>query len=77
VAKVRQLSPDLALLYVKVTDRTFKYDLDDLVEMGLVTKTEEGVRARKEIILAQLPDRKQELPDSLVVSESEQDNQPT
>jgi len=51
------LTPRLAKEYAKLDFRTLKSDLQKLESMGLVQIVEEKARARKEIILAFLPDR--------------------
>ncbi len=52
------LSPNLAREYAGRTRRTLLRDLDALIEMGLIDRTSEGVRAKKETIQAFLPWRK-------------------
>lgn len=55
VAKLRRLTPELAEMYAGKTPKTLSRDLNRLAEKGFVERGEEGVRARKEIILAFLP----------------------
>lgn len=51
-AKISEISTRLAQSYAKRTDKTLARDLNALIESGLVIKTHEGYRARKELILA-------------------------
>lgn len=51
-AKIPEISTRLAQAYAKCTDKTLARDLNALVQSGLVIKTHEGYRARKELILA-------------------------
>lgn len=55
MAKIRELSPMLARAYGQKSKRTLARDINALVEMELLVTAKEGVRARKEIILAFLP----------------------
>jgi Fic family protein len=52
------LSPGLARRYAGTSDRTLSRDLNALLEEGMVVKTDEGYRARLEVVLAFLPPRK-------------------
>lgn len=60
MAKIRELSPRVAVYYKDRTDRTISSDVNKLVDMGLVVKTKQGIRARREQILAFLPARVEE-----------------
>jgi len=51
-AKIPEISTRLAQAYAKCTDKTLARDLNALQDKGLVIKTREGYRARKELILA-------------------------
>jgi len=53
--EVRHLTPRIAEAYADKTDKTVKRDVNALEKMGLVVKTSEGVRAKREIMLAFLP----------------------
>jgi Fic family protein len=55
LAALRELTPRLAAAYAGKTPRTLSRDVNTLVEMGLVERTNGGVRARREVILAFLP----------------------
>lgn len=57
-AKVMELTPRLAKEYAQSTLRTLQRDLDALEKMELLERSQKGVRARKEIILAFLPAQK-------------------
>ncbi len=59
VAKIRELTPRLAKAYVVKTSKTLQRDLAALGRLDLVQRTPEGVRAKREVILAFLPWRKQ------------------
>ncbi|MCX4241854.1 Fic family protein [Paraliomyxa miuraensis] len=53
-----ELTPEIVRWYATKTDRTLSRDLNTLVESGMVVRTDEGYRARLEIVLAFLPPRK-------------------
>ncbi|MBN1475490.1 Fic family protein [Candidatus Sumerlaeota bacterium] len=55
ISQVPKLSPRLAMAYARKTAKTLTRDINALIEMGLVRRTPEGVRARREVILAFLP----------------------
>jgi Fic family protein len=55
ISGLSDISSRLAKAYSQRTLRTLIRDVNSLTEMGLVEVTKEGVRARKEIILAFLP----------------------
>jgi len=48
----------MATAYAKKTRKTMVRDINKLIDMGLIERTKEGVRAKREIILAFLPARK-------------------
>jgi len=56
--KVNELTPRLAKVYASKTSRTLFRDLKELEKTELIERTEQGVRAKREIILAFLPWRK-------------------
>jgi Fic family protein len=62
VGKIPELTPRLAKAYAGKTAKTVQRDLNALVEMGLILREGRKVRARREVILAFLPLRKN--PDS-------------
>jgi len=55
VPEVRHLTPRIAEAYADKTDKTVKRDVKELERMGLVVNAPEGVRAKREIMLAFLP----------------------
>ncbi|HSG38961.1 MAG TPA: Fic family protein [Thermoanaerobaculia bacterium] len=57
-SKLLELTPRVATLYARKTDKTLSRDLNALCEMGVVERTQKGLyRARMERILAFLPER--------------------
>jgi Fic family protein len=56
ISKIPEISPSLAHLYAKKTIRTIQRDVRELEKMKLIERKADGVRARREIILAFLPD---------------------
>jgi len=48
----------MARYYATKTQKTISRDVNELVEIGLVEKTPEGVRPMRETILAFLPSRR-------------------
>lgn len=57
-SKISRLSPEIAEEYAGKTSKMISRDLNVLVKMGLVERTRQGIRARKEDIEAFLPTRK-------------------
>ncbi len=55
--KIRQISPRIAESYANKTAKTITRDINILTSMGLVKWTLEGLRAKREIVLAFLPGR--------------------
>ncbi len=53
------MTPRLATAYAKLTDKALIRDLNWLHDAELIEKTSKGYRARKELILAFLPQRVQ------------------
>ena len=60
VAKIGDLSPRLARVYARKTERTIQRDLNEIAKLQLIERRHGKVRARREIILAFLPARSQE-----------------
>ncbi|MBN1883910.1 MAG: Fic family protein [Candidatus Krumholzibacteriota bacterium] len=52
VAKIRYVTPRIAEAYAGKTDKTVQRDITALIDMGLVVKSDRGVRARMEIMSA-------------------------
>ena len=59
VGDVTELSPKWAKSYANKTSKTVQRDLNLLVEIGLIVRETKRVRARRELILAFLPLRRQ------------------
>jgi len=57
IPDISSLSVKTARAYLDVTTKTLSRDLHELIEMGLVRRSERAVRANREIILAFLPRR--------------------
>jgi Fic family protein len=55
IAKLRRMTPELAEMYAGKTAKTLTRDVNRLLEMGLAAREANGIRARREIILAFLP----------------------
>lgn len=60
-SKIRHVSPRIAEAYAHKTDVTVKRDLKVLEHMRLIEKTTEGVRVKREVILAFLPRTRQQM----------------
>jgi Fic family protein len=58
VGKITELTPRLAKTYAGISAKTLQRDLAAVEEMELVERKPEGVRARRELILAFLPWRR-------------------
>jgi Fic family protein len=58
ISKIPEISTRMATAYAKKTRKTMVRDINKLINMGLMERTKEGVRAKREIILAFLPARK-------------------
>lgn len=58
VGKLNELTPRLAKAYASKTTKTLQRDLGALEKLGLIERTPQGVRAKREVILAFLPWRK-------------------
>jgi Fic family protein len=59
LAEIPELSPRLARAYADRTRKTLSRDVNALVAAGLVERLPAGVRAKREIVLAFLPRRRQ------------------
>lgn len=55
ISEVRHISPRIAEEYANKTQKTIKRDINKLSQMELIVKSEEGIRAKKEIMLAFIP----------------------
>jgi Fic family protein len=58
VAELNMISPRVAEAYAGKTKKTMTRDLNALIDMELIERSGDGVRAAKERILAFLPDRR-------------------
>jgi Fic family protein len=58
MGRITELTPAIAKEYASKANRTLVRDLKELERLGLIEKTPEGIRAKREIILAFLPWRK-------------------
>jgi Fic family protein len=58
ISRIPEISMRMATAYAKKTRKTLVRDINTLINMGLMERTKEGVRAKREIILAFLPARK-------------------
>jgi Fic family protein len=58
ISKIPEISTRMAAAYAKKTRKTMIRDINKLIDIGLMERTKEGVRAKREIILAFLPSRK-------------------
>ncbi|MBA3018621.1 MAG: Fic family protein [Proteobacteria bacterium] len=58
ISKIPEISTRMAAAYAKKTRKTMIRDVNKLISMGLMEQTKEGVRAKREVILAFLPARK-------------------
>lgn len=55
LAKITETTPRLAKAYATKSPKTLQRDLAELEKLGIVERTAEGIRAKREIILAFLP----------------------
>jgi Fic family protein len=62
VSKIAELTPRLTKAYAHKTERTVQRDLNEIAKLGLIERRHGKVRAKREIILAFLPARSQEIP---------------
>ena len=58
VSKIPEISTRMAAAYAKKTRKTMVRDVNKLINMGLMERTKEGVRAKLEVIVAFLPAKK-------------------
>jgi predicted transcriptional regulator len=58
VGKIAELTPRLAKTYAGTSAKTLQRDLAAVEELGLIERKAEGVRAKRELILAFLPWRR-------------------
>ncbi len=58
ISKIPEVSTRMATAYAKKTKRTLARDVNKLIDMGLMERTKDGIRAKRELILAFLPARK-------------------
>ncbi len=58
ISKIPEISTRMAAAYAKKTRKTMIRDINKLINIGLMERTKEGVRAKRKIILAFLPSRK-------------------
>ena len=57
LAKITETTPRIAKAYATKSPKTLQRDLAELEKLNLITRTPEGIRANREIILAFLPMR--------------------
>jgi Fic family protein len=55
LSKLRSEAPEIAIMYMDKTPKTLARDINSLVEMKLVTRSDNMIRANREMILAFLP----------------------
>jgi len=58
ISKIPEISTRMATAYAKKTRKTMVRDINKLINMGLMERTKEGVRTKREIVFAFLPARK-------------------
>ncbi len=58
ISKIPEISTRMAAAYAKKIRKTMVRDVNKLISMGLMERTKDGVRAKREVILAFLPARK-------------------
>ena len=61
LSKLNEISPRVAGAYSRKTHKTLIRDVNELKSMGLVEQTPAGIHARKDIILAFLPGRRERI----------------
>ena len=61
LSKLNEISPRVAGAYSQKTHKTLIRDVNELKSMGLVEQTPAGIHARKDIILAFLPGRRERI----------------
>ena len=70
VGKITELTPRLARTYAGISAKTLQRDLAAVEELGLIERKPEGVRAKRELILAFLPWRRREIKAKLAAKEA-------
>ncbi len=70
VGKITELTPRLAKTYAGISAKTLQRDLAAVEELGLIERKPEGVRAKRELILAFLPWRRREIKAKLAAKEA-------
>ena len=58
LSKITDISSRVAARYALKTPKTLSRDIKELMDMGLIKQTSQGIRAKKESILAFLPARR-------------------
>jgi len=58
ISKISEISIRMATAYAKKTRKTMVRDVNKLINMGLMDRTKDGIRTKREVILAFLPARK-------------------
>ncbi|MFH1984230.1 MAG: Fic family protein [Pseudomonadota bacterium] len=58
ISKIPEVSTRMAFAYATKTRKTMVRDVNKLIGMGLMERTQNGIRVKREIILAFLPSRK-------------------
>lgn len=58
MSKIPEVSTRMATAYAKKTRKTMVRDINKLINMGLMERTKDGIRAKRDLILAFLPARK-------------------
>jgi Fic family protein len=59
ISNIKNISARIATNYYGKSDKTISRDINALIHMGLVERTNEGIRAKPEIILAFLPHQRE------------------
>ena len=58
ISKIPEISIRMATAYARKTRKTMVRDVNKLINMGLMERSKDGIRAKREIILAFLPAKK-------------------
>jgi RecA-family ATPase len=58
ISEISEISTRMAAAYAKKTRKAMVRDVNKLINMGLMKRNKEGIRAKREVILAFLPARK-------------------
>jgi Fic family protein len=67
MSELKELTPRVAGAYAQKTHKTLIRDVHELRSMGLIEQTPAGIRAKKDVILAFLPSRR----DKIVISDND------